>query len=167
MAPLGEKLGPILIQFPPDFHNTEEDWNALAEFLPLLPAEHAFAAEFRHRSWLNERTYELLRRHNVAWTIIELYYMPRDFTTTADHTYIRLLGDRRKIQRVDREQIDRTRELNAWSEAITTLAGSVPNVWVLVNNHYAGHSPQTVRQMMALLDLAPPREPSQQPHLPL
>jgi uncharacterized protein YecE (DUF72 family) len=157
MAPLGEKLGPILLQFPPDFHNTEADWNALAEFLPLLPADFAFAAEFRHRSWLNERTYELLRRHDVAWTIIELYYMPREFTTTADHTYIRLLGDRRKIQSVDREQIDRSRELDAWAEAIETIAESVPSVWVLVNNHYAGHSPQTVRQLSGRLGLTSPR----------
>lgn len=168
MAPLGEKLGPVLLQFPPDFHATEEDWTALEAFLGLLPtSDFPFAAEFRHRSWLTERTYDLLRRHHVAWTIIELYYMPREFTTTADFTYVRLLGDRRKIQRVDREQIDRTKSLAAWAEVVRTLAESVPDVWVLVNNHYSGHSPQTVRQLQALLDLEPDREQSAQPHLPL
>ena len=167
MAPLGEKLGPVLLQFPPDFQATEEDWLALEQFLPLLPAEIPFAAEFRHRSWLSERTYDLLRRHNVAWTIIELYYMPRDFTTTAEHTYIRLLGDRRKIQQVDRPQIDRTRELQAWAEVIRTLSERVPNVWVLINNHSGGHSPENVRQLRALLDLEPTRSSTQQPHLPL
>lgn len=167
MAPLEEKLGPVLLQFPPDFQATEEDWIALEEFLSLLPAEHSFAAEFRHRSWLSDRTYDLLRQHNVAWTIIELYYMPRDFTVTADRTYIRLLGDRRKIQQVDREQIDRSRELRAWAEVVQTLSESVPDVWVLINNHYGGHSPHNVRQLQELLGLEPPGGTVEQAHLPL
>lgn len=161
MAPLGEKLGPVLLQFPPDFHATEEDQGALEAFLPLLPQEFRFAAEFRHRSWLKESTYDLLRQHNVAWTMIDLAYMPREFTTTAPFTYIRLLGDRRKIEHVDREQIPRERELTAWTEVIDSLKDAVPDVWVLINNHYSGHSPTNVRQMQVMLGVEPTSEPGQ------
>lgn len=155
MSPLGEKLGPLLIQLPPDFRATDEGRVALKEFLGLLPAEYRFAAEFRHRSWLTEDTLDLLRRHGVAWTIVELYYMPRRFDVTSDFTYVRLLGDRRKIQRVDRVQIDRTPELQAWADVFGRLSREVARTWVFVNNHYAGHSPTNVRQLRMMLGLPP------------
>ena len=155
ISPLGEKLGPILIQLPPDYHATDDDREALKEFLELLPAEYHFAAEFRHRSWLTDDTLDLLRQHGVAWTIIELYYMPRRFDVTSDFTYVRLLGDRRRIQQVDRVQIDRTPELQAWTDVFGRLSSEVERTWVFVNNHYAGHSPANVRQLRMMLGLPP------------
>lgn len=153
MAPLGEKLGPMLIQLPPDFHATDENRAALAEFVRLLPPEYDFAAEFRHRSWLTDDTLDLLRQHGVAWTMIELYYMPRGFDVTSDFTYVRLLGDRRKIQQVDRVQIDRTKDLEAWAEVFRGLSSEVARTWVFINNHYAGHSPANVRQLRGMLGM--------------
>jgi uncharacterized protein YecE (DUF72 family) len=155
MSPLGEKLGPILIQLPPDFHATDESREALTEFVRILPEEYQFAAEFRHRSWLEEETLDLLRQHGVAWTMIELYYMPRRFDVTSDFTYVRLLGDRRKIQRVDAVQIDRGKELQAWADLFGGLSSEVQRAWVFVNNHYAGHSPTNVRQLCTMVGLPP------------
>jgi uncharacterized protein YecE (DUF72 family) len=176
MSPLGDKLGPVLIQLPPDFHATEDGREALTEFVRLLPAEYHFAAEFRHRSWLTDDTLDLLRQHAVAWTMIDMYYMPRRFDVTSDITYVRLLGDRRKIQQVDRVQIDRTKELEAWAEVFGGLSAEVRQAWVFINNHYAGHSPTNVRQLCMMLGLAPeagddafrPADaPSEQTRLPL
>ncbi|HEX6507409.1 MAG TPA: DUF72 domain-containing protein, partial [Chloroflexota bacterium] len=98
MSGLGRKLGPILIQLPPDFTVAERP--ALENFLPLLPDDFRFAIEFRHRSWLSDDTYDLLRSYRVAWTMIDLSYMPRHVELTTDFTYVRWLGDRRQIQRV-------------------------------------------------------------------
>ena len=49
---LGDKLGPILIQLGADFK--ERELPALAQFLPTLPQDIAFAIEFRDRSWIHD-----------------------------------------------------------------------------------------------------------------
>lgn len=155
MSPLGEKLGPLLAQLPPDFHATDENQEALREFVRVLPPEYQFAAEFRHRSWLTEETLEVLRQHGVAWTLIDLYYMPKRLDVTSDFTYVRLLGDRRKIERVHEVQIDRSADIQAWAEVFSGLSSEVRTTWVFINNHYAGHSPANVRQLRSLLGMPP------------
>ncbi|MBI2762074.1 MAG: DUF72 domain-containing protein [Chloroflexi bacterium] len=160
MSPLGEKLGPVLVQLPPDFHATDDNRAALQEFVHVLPEEYHFAAEFRHRSWLTDDTLDLLRQHGVAWTIIDMYYMPKRLDITSDFTYVRLLGDRRKIQQVDHIQIDRTGDLQTWADAFGRMSSEVTRAWVFVNNHYAGHSPQNVRQLRGMVGLPPEATPS-------
>src|SRR5438477_10064598 len=55
---LGNKLGPVPIQFGPDFAPTELP--ALAQFLPKLPRDIRFAVEFRQRAWINDGILRLL-----------------------------------------------------------------------------------------------------------
>ena len=50
LAPLGDRLGAVLFQFPPA---RERDDGALGEFLACLPPDLPFAVEFRHESWLD------------------------------------------------------------------------------------------------------------------
>jgi uncharacterized protein YecE (DUF72 family) len=50
LAPLGDRLGAVLFQFPPA---RERDDGALAGFLGCLPPGLPFAMEFRHESWLD------------------------------------------------------------------------------------------------------------------
>lgn len=50
LAPLGNRLGAVLFQFPPA---RQRDDGVLAEFLACLPPELPFAVEFRHESWLD------------------------------------------------------------------------------------------------------------------
>jgi len=154
MRLLGHKLGPILIQLPPDF--TAGERPALEAFLRLLPAEYRFAAEFRHRSWLTEETDELLHQHRVAWTMIDLSFMPQRAVLTTDFTYVRWLGDRRKIVRMNETQLDRTAELDAWAQSLSAIAKEVVHVHGFVNNHYSGHSPADVRYLRRQLGIPTP-----------
>jgi uncharacterized protein YecE (DUF72 family) len=153
MSGLGPKLGAILIQLPPDF--TTDERPALEEFVSKLPPDFRFAVEFRHRSWLSDETYSFLRLHHVAWTMIDLVYMPRQIESTADFTYVRWLGDRRRIQRVNETQIDRTQDLDAWAEQLENVAHRLERMYGFVNNHYSGHSPADVRALKRRLGLSP------------
>lgn len=166
MRLLGPKLGALLIQCPPNLHYEERP--ALEAFLPLLPRDVSFAIEFRHRSWLRDDVLELLRQYNVAWTIIDLYYMPRLLHLTADIAYVRWLGDRRQISVFDHIQIDRGEQMHAWAEQLQEIAPRLRRILGFYNNHYAGHSPASVNQMKGLLGL-PAVTPSdmwtQQPRL--
>jgi uncharacterized protein YecE (DUF72 family) len=154
MSMLGPKLGAILIQLPPDF--TIDERPALQTFLNDLPDDVRFAVEFRHRSWLRDDTYALLAAHRIAWTCIDLSFMPREVAVTTDFMYVRWLGNRSRIQQMDRTQIDRRRELDAWAERLEQEARRVERIYGFVNNHYSGHSPADVRYLRKRLGMPEP-----------
>ena len=158
MAPLEEKLGPLLIQLPPQYHADRLD--DLKRFLPLLPAEFRFAIEFRHRSWLDEEVFDLLRRQNIALVSDDLFYMPRRLNVTADWIYIRWLGRRADVTKFDRVTVDRSGELEWWATALDGLPPEVGAAYGYFNNHFAGHSPASVNHFRRLLGL-PAGEPQQ------
>ena len=60
---LGAKLGPFLVQIPPNF---KRDDDRLAAFLDLLPEGMRAAFEVRHPSWMEDPVFQLLAKHNVA-----------------------------------------------------------------------------------------------------
>jgi uncharacterized protein YecE (DUF72 family) len=95
-AELGEKLGPTLVQLPPTFEVSELP--ALVNFLARLPRDRRVAIEFRHRSWMHDGVFALLREHNVALALVEGRWIQRRpmlalaERPTADFAYIRWIG---------------------------------------------------------------------------
>ena len=88
---LGDKLGPILWQFPP---RTPADEGALAAFLDLLP-ERVDGRALKHVVELRQRraaasgVIDLLRRRDMALVVGDDF---GDFATTADFVYAHLRG---------------------------------------------------------------------------
>ena len=154
---LGPKLGPVLIQLGPDFGPAELP--ALAAFLPALPRDIRFAVEFRQRGWIHEGVIALLREHRVALTLSDGRWIPRRTMLlladrpTAPFTYVRWLGPNRDIVDYSRTQVDRTAELESWARVLPALSAKVHSMYGYVNNHFAGHSPSTVRQLQEMLGL--------------
>ena len=64
-AGLGDRMGPVLLQLPPNF---QEDVDALATTLACFPATVPVAVELRHPSWwqAQPRLRALLERHDAA-----------------------------------------------------------------------------------------------------
>jgi uncharacterized protein YecE (DUF72 family) len=60
---LGDKLGVVLFQLPP---NLKADMERLARFLELVPEGVRVALEVRHPSWLEDGVYARLRERGVA-----------------------------------------------------------------------------------------------------
>ncbi len=153
MQHLEHKLGCLLIQMPPDF--TLDELPALERFVASLPGDVRFALELRHKSWLRPETFALLENRGIAWTIVDLVYMPRQVEITANFTYLRWLGDRQQIKRMDEVQIDRREELDAWAETLEVLSKKLQRVYGFANNHYSGHSPADVRYLLEKLRIMP------------
>jgi uncharacterized protein YecE (DUF72 family) len=153
LEPLGEKLGPLLVQLPAEFTRDEDTFAALAQFLAAAPAGLRLAVEFRHRSWHEARTVDLLRERgaSLAWT--EWRELPRFCEATAPFLYLRWLGDRRAIERYDRVQVDRTAEFVSWEEEVRRAAGVVDEIYGYYNNHWAGHSPASVNEFKRRLGM--------------
>lgn len=83
---LGERLGPILFQLPP---NMKRDDERLASFLGRLPKDKRYAVEFRHESWFDEVTFQSLRDHDVAFVVSEQEDFATPVLATASWTYVR------------------------------------------------------------------------------
>jgi uncharacterized protein YecE (DUF72 family) len=157
---LGPKLGPILVQLGPDFGPAELP--ALVEFLPQVPADLQVAVEFRQRGWLTDGVLNLLAEHRVAVALTDARWVPRKTMLalaerpTAPFAYVRFMGPNRDLVDYSRIQVDRTREIEQWAGALRALAGRVEGgVWTYVNNHFAGHSPSSARDLQRLLGQRP------------
>ncbi|MCZ2078418.1 MAG: DUF72 domain-containing protein [Bryobacteraceae bacterium] len=81
------RLGPVLFQLPPQF---QCDAGALEAYCDLLPLHLRFAFEFRHRSWLVEPVYDVLRRYNMSLCVAESDKLEVPEVITADFVYYRL-----------------------------------------------------------------------------
>lgn len=154
---LKEKLGPLLMQFPYSFRPEMSD--ELARFLKLLPKGFDFVLEIRNRKWLDERFYDLLRKHGIGLVLLDHPWMPRVEVATSRTLYVRFLGDRRKIpDDFTHEHVDRARELDKWDRLIRALEEKVDDFYGYFNNHYSGHSPTTARKFLSLLAQDRPKE---------
>jgi len=86
-AVLGDRLGPILFQLPP---NMEKDLQRLRGFLGLLPPKRRFTIEFRHASWFDDDVFSALREHDVALCVNEQEDFACPVQATASWGYLRL-----------------------------------------------------------------------------
>ena len=156
---LKQKLGPILVQLGPDFEPNELP--ALVDFVGKIPSDLRFSIEFRHRGWLSEGVIALLRDRNVGITLVDGRWVPRKFMLalarrpTADFAYIRWMGPNRNIVDFSRVQADRTKEIDAWVEAVEAMPSSITDVYGFVANHFSGHSPSTARELQYRFGQAP------------
>jgi uncharacterized protein YecE (DUF72 family) len=100
------KLGPILLQLPPQLKREDA---RLGAFLDALPSTHRWAMEFRHDSWHTAEIERLLHDHNVAWAAVETDERAAEQRDTADFRYARLRKSAYDKQQLSR-WADRLRE---------------------------------------------------------
>ena len=88
MSVLEERLGVVFFQLPPNF---KKDPEKLAAFLDELPEGVKAAFEFRHESWFDDETYEILKKKNCALCLADADNdLDVPLVSTADWGYLRL-----------------------------------------------------------------------------
>ncbi|HOP07075.1 MAG TPA: DUF72 domain-containing protein [candidate division Zixibacteria bacterium] len=151
MKGLGDKQGPLLLQFAAGFG--PERFDLLIRLIEALPSGPRYSIELRKQAWLEvPALFDLLREKNIALCLIEHPRMPRMDIATADFHYLRFLGDRSKI-REDFSYLrdDRESDLHWWRQTIKKIVRVDQDLFAFFNNHYSGHSPSTAARMMTLL----------------
>ncbi len=110
---LGNNLGALLFQLPPNF---KKDLAKLAAFFTLLPKKGRAAIEFRNQTWFDDAVYDALRERNVALVVAETDEGGETpLVRTADWGYLRLRSQ--QYQQEDlRAWADRVRE-QQWNDA--------------------------------------------------
>jgi uncharacterized protein YecE (DUF72 family) len=151
MSALGEKLGVVLIQFPPSF--TARDENALRRFIRAMPTQIRFAIEFRHDTWFVDSTVELMRSLNCCWVAADYAHEPRQLHVTTDYAYIRWIGQHQQFPSMDAERIDPTERLTTWTRHIEPHLRQLSTVWGFFNNDYAGYAVATARRFKRMVGL--------------
>lgn len=143
IAPMKEKLGPLLWQLPPSF---KKNLPRLKSFLKRLPENFSHAVEFRHPDWIVDETFALLRQHNVAAVGISSMRMPMNFSvTSSDFIYIRFHG------LAGGAHHDYTREeLRPWADHIREQAANGKMAFVYFNNDLNVRAPNNARLLMEM-----------------
>src|ERR1022692_1283182 len=132
---LGEKLGPVLFQLPP---NLRKDLPRLDAFLAAMPQGLAPALEFRHESWFSDEVYDCLRTRRAALCIAESDEMETPLQATADWGYLRL-------RRTDYDDAAIAR----WAERLKAQGWS--SAYVFFKHEDAGKGPAAANRLREML----------------
>ena len=123
---LGDKLGPLLYQLPPNMQRNDD---VLETFLSGLPQgmEHVF--EFRHRSWLQEQVYKILRKYGAGFCVFDKPSVNCPLVVTADFAYVRFHGSGELYSGAYSDG-----ELVGWAQRLSALAKNLSRVYIYFNN---------------------------------
>jgi len=141
---LGPKLGPLLVQLPPQFHL---DQGVLEAFLAELPPSYRWVLEVRHPSWQVPEVYEALTAAGVALCVPVGGMVQPDLVTTAAFTYLRM----HRGQAAGGGFADG--ELKGWARRARAVSHSGKDVYVYFNNDPGGHAPRDAERLRQLLKL--------------
>ncbi|MBY0307130.1 MAG: DUF72 domain-containing protein, partial [Phycisphaerales bacterium] len=180
VSALEERLGPVLMQFPPGF---DDRFRAeLTGFLDRLGpgVERAraggapnlrLALELRHQSWAGAGTASMLAARGMALVYgdhtprqetdragVARVMPPPPLTATADVLYLRLLGRHGQFRLRTREQADVSARLAWWrgQVAAACAARRVETVYAFFDNDFAGFAPASASRFAALVGARQP-----------
>ena len=123
---LSGKLGPVLFQLPPFFR---QDLKTLESFLTQTVGVKKKVFEFRHESWLNDPTYELLEKHGAGFCIAETEDMKPVIKVTGGLPYFRLRKDDYSAK-----------EVAVWTEKIQEIIKGSDEAYVYFRHDETGEN---------------------------
>jgi uncharacterized protein YecE (DUF72 family) len=138
------RTGVILWQLPPML---QINLPRLEGFLRQLKKyRYRHAVEFRHASWYEDKTFDLLRKYNVAHVALSTLNMPQLRIATADIVYVRFHGLEGGFAH------DYTRaELEPWAKFCREQAEAGGTVFAYFNNDVNVRAPQNAKMLMQMV----------------
>lgn len=152
LAPLGDKLGPVLFQLPPQM---PLDLPRLRAFLRRMPQREGVRVvfEFRHPSWHVPEVFDLLGEHGVAFCMHDFGGKPTPREVTARTVYVRFHGWRKPYR-----DLYGPHRLASWAKRIEAWRDVGHDVYAYFNNDEAAYAVQDARWLARRLGVAPPAE---------
>lgn len=160
----GERLGPLLAQFPASFKDSPEA-RAYVHWLLETFSDYELAVELRHKSWSDHRAdvENLLREFDAAWTQIDepkfRLSIRQDLKPNVRGFYYMRLHGRNAAQwwkhakSEDRyNYLYSEAELKPIAEAVETARAIVKKQYVYLNNHFAAQAVADAAVLRHMLD---------------
>jgi uncharacterized protein YecE (DUF72 family) len=142
-APLGLKLGPILLQLPP---NLRADPELLARTLRAFPRDVRVAVEFRHPSWFEDGTRATLERFDASLCLTDRERPTSPLWRTASWGYLRMHAGRASPRPCYGRDA-----LAAWADRLLELFPGRETVFVYFNNDTHACAPANARTLGRLV----------------
>ncbi|MGI8481120.1 MAG: DUF72 domain-containing protein [Chthoniobacterales bacterium] len=139
IAGLERKLGPVLFQLPPGL---QKDTALLETFLDDLPPGMRAAFEFRHKTWLDDEVFQLLKNKDVALCVADSEKISTPFVATSSYGYLRL-------RREDYQNAD----IDRWAEQIRAQNSAWSDAFIYFKHEESGMGPKLAKQLAPLLDV--------------
>jgi uncharacterized protein YecE (DUF72 family) len=139
---LGDKLGALLFQLPPNF---KKDVAVFDAFLEDLPPKVCAAFEFRHPSWLDDEVRDRLAARDLALCIADSEKLSTPVNVTAGYAYFRL-----------RDEGYTPDDIARWADTIARETASCRDVFVYFKHEEEGKGPEFARLLMQKLVLQDP-----------
>lgn len=136
-AALGDKLGALLFQLPP---NLKMDLGLFEAFLAELPPRVCAAFEFRHPSWFDDAVFERLQARNLALCVSDSEKLSAPVKVTADYAYFRL-----------RDEGYGPDDIARWADTIADTTAGCKDVFVYFKHEDEGKGPEFGQMLMARL----------------
>jgi uncharacterized protein YecE (DUF72 family) len=157
---LEEKLGALLLQFPPNFD--AEHMADLEVFLKKLPKNNRYVVEVRNKSWLNPEFYSVLRSNNIALAWADNPIMSQISEVPAGFLYVRWEGDRKKVNGIlGKIEVDRAKYIWLVANQIKSYLDKKITVFGYFGKYYSGYPPSDVANLQSHLNgNQAPNEPS-------
>jgi uncharacterized protein YecE (DUF72 family) len=165
LAPMGDKIGPIMLQF--EYLNRKKmpSRDAFLErlhgFLLKAPQGFLYAVEIRNPNYLCPAFFDFLEEHRLGHVFLEGYHMPhiggvfeRFGSRISQAAIIRLHGgDRLEIEKITGEVWDQVVEpkpggLRAAARIVRSNRRRGIRTFVNVNNHYEGSAPVSIERFL-------------------
>jgi uncharacterized protein YecE (DUF72 family) len=155
---LEEKLGPVLLQFPP-WVRPGRARDFLVSLLSTLDPRLRYAVELRDAGWFQGETGPWLlktltdRQVALVWSYLTYVDVPPE--RTADFVYLRFIGDHDTIpaETHGEVRVDRSAETALWAGRVRQRSEDARTVFVFFNNHYEGFAPSSVNQFRVEMGL--------------
>lgn len=132
----------ILWQLPPSLG---KDIERLDNFLSRLPESVRHAVEFRHESWWDGDTVELLSAHKAAFVAVSHPKLPDVVEATTDFLYVRFHGLGGDLYRYDYSR----KELSEWAARLKPLMRGRA-LYAFFNNDYNAYAPRNAETFCRL-----------------
>jgi uncharacterized protein YecE (DUF72 family) len=152
---LGPKLGPALLQLPPQLRCDRE---LLARTLDRFPPDARVAVEFRHESWFTDDIRRLLTDHGAALCLADRRGVLGPVWRTADWTYLRF-----HVGRARPRPSYGDAALDGWAARLAAQWSADEDVFVYFNNDHRAAAPRDAARFarrVARRGLEPSRVPS-------
>ena len=148
---LGDKLGALLLQFPPSF--TVKHLSDLEDYLHMLPLGHRYVVEVRNKSLLTPDFYAVLRENQVALAWADSPLMTEIVEVTADFLYVRWEGDRKVVSgTLGKMEVDRSEDLKVWAEKLKLYLHEDIDVFGYFGKYFSGYPPCDINCLSVFLD---------------
>jgi uncharacterized protein YecE (DUF72 family) len=137
---LASKQGPILFQLPPF---SKQDLKLLESFLEGSSSLKLRVFEFRHESWLDDSTYQLLEKHGAGICVAETEDMAPVLRRIGEFAYVRLRKDSYDAK-----------SIGEWSKRIADLVKDSKEAYVYLRHDETGKNASHAVRLRELIEKA-------------